>query len=644
MNRCFLIIYVFILVSEKIQSQDYDKLLDSLWNQIYVNPDSAEKKALKYINDNSIKKSDNLMASFSNLLGAIYIQRSEYTKAVKYFQVSVEYNRRIKNERGENVVIFNIGTIYLKISDPKKALFYFKKTQKYFEKTNDTISLPNVYNNIGLCYMHFGAYEKALYYIKKANILFKNNHDITNLLLTTLNLADIFLKLKMPDSSLIYYREALAYSGKIGDVNNKFICMKNIMDILRMGKQYDSLKKEILKFNLNDLQDEQKMEFLIFKINNYIGKKDYKNAYHTFVTLDSIKYNLLSNEKQYDTRLLLIQNEFNELRRTDSIRTANEKKLASLKLEKQQAENQKNNLLKWSFIVVSLIVSVFLLILFNRFKIIRKQKEIIEEQQKITNHQKELIEEKQKEILDSINYAQRIQNSLINDYKKFFEYFSDSFFIYYPKDIVSGDFIWITEVNNFLFVSCCDSTGHGVPGSYMSLLNMAFLSEAVNEKNILTPSEILNYVRQRLINSISKNKENKDGFDGSVIRFNVEKGKVIPGEIQWASANQRIILIKNNEPEVLSYDRMPVGYYENIKPFTNHVGDITIGNVIVLSTDGYYDQFGGEYNKKYTFKRFLIHFDTDDLVLLNSRFEKSFMDWKNHNIQTDDVCVIGLKI
>ncbi len=638
----FLLFFFHILI---IKSQNYDKILDSLWNQMYLNEDLAEKEALKYLGSEKVKNSDSLSAKFHNLLGAIYTHRMEYAKAVEHFQAAVVHNRKINNERGEYVSLFNIGTIYLEMSENTKALVYFRKALNFFEKRRDTLSLPNIYNNIGLCYKNFKDFKKSLFYIKKANTLFKINRDLQNILLTTINIAEIFETLGMRDSSLFYYKQSLSYAEKLGDLNYKFICLFNILSFLDKGtKQHEDVKKEILKINLNELNDRKKLEYLSFKMKNYYEKKDFKNAYLTSRILDTIKAEILSNEKKFDARLLLVQNEFNEMRRLDSIRTAGEKKLATLKLEKQQAENQKNNLLKWSFIIISIIISVFLILLFNRFKIIRKQKDIIEEQQKITAHQKELIEEKQKEILDSINYAQRIQNSLITDNKKLLQYFSEGFLIYYPKDIVSGDFIWCSVINDFLFVSCCDSTGHGVPGSYMSLLNMALLSEAVNEKNILVPAEILNYVRQRLIGSISRNKENKDGFDGSIIRFSIENGKVVSGEIKWASANQRIIRIKNNEAEILSYDRMPVGYYENLKPFSNFSDIIHQNEIIVLSTDGYHDQFGGEKNKKFTFKRFVQLLNSTDMSELHQNLENQFMYWKSSNIQTDDVCVIGLKI
>jgi tetratricopeptide (TPR) repeat protein len=627
-----------------IKSQNYNQILDSLWNQIYLNDDRVEKKALECLNSDKVKKSDSLNAKFHNLLGAIYLNRMEYTKAVEHFQQAVIYSRKIRDERGVYVSLFNLGSVYLEISDSKKALVYFKKILNFFEDRKDTLSLPNIYNNIGLSYMNLRDFDKSLSYFKKANALFRKYNDLKNLQINTINIAETYLKLGKIDSSTKYFKQALIYSEKLGDINNKFSCLYSIYKILVKGKEYESIKKQLLKFNLNDLNDQQKLEYLKFKINTYIEVNDYKNAYLYLEIYDSLKERILNNERQFNARLLLVQNEFNEVRRLDSIRTAGEKKLAALKLEKQQAENQKNNLLKWSFIVISVIISVFLILLFNRFKIIRKQKDIIEEQQKITTHQKELIEEKQKEILDSINYAKRIQNSLINDYKKFLNYFSESFLLYYPKDIVSGDFIWCTEIRNFLFVSCCDSTGHGVPGSYMSLLNMAFLSEAVNEKNIIVPAEILNYVRQRLIGSISRNKENKDGFDGSIIRFSIENGKVVSGEIKWASANQRIIRIKNNEAEILSYDRMPVGYYENLKTFSNFSDIIHQNEIIVLSTDGYHDQFGGEKNKKFTFKRFVQMLNSTDMSELHQNLENQFMNWKSSNIQTDDVCVIGLKI
>ncbi|MBS1653193.1 MAG: hypothetical protein JSU07_14400, partial [Bacteroidetes bacterium] len=129
-----------------------------------------------------------------------------------------------------------------------------------------------------------------------------------------------------------------------------------------------------------------------------------------------------------------------------------------------------------------------------------------------------VIEEHQKEILDSIHYAKRIQTALLAN-KEFVNTNIKNNFIYFqPKDIVSGDFYWATQQNDYFYLACCDSTGHGVPGAFMSLLNIGFLSEAIKEKSISKPNEIFNYVRQRLIDSISAEGQ-KDGFDGILIKI-----------------------------------------------------------------------------------------------------------------------------
>lgn len=137
------------------------------------------------------------------------------------------------------------------------------------------------------------------------------------------------------------------------------------------------------------------------------------------------------------------------------------------------------------------LVVLFSVFVFNRLKLTQKQKAIIEIKEKETNHQKQLVEEKQKEIIDSINYAQRIQSTLMASELSLSQNLKEHFIVFKPKDIVSGDFYWTAQQNNLFYLACCDSTGHGVPGAFMSLLNIGFLAEAIKEKIFCNPVKFL---------------------------------------------------------------------------------------------------------------------------------------------------------
>jgi serine phosphatase RsbU (regulator of sigma subunit) len=252
-----------------------------------------------------------------------------------------------------------------------------------------------------------------------------------------------------------------------------------------------------------------------------------------------------------------------------------------------------------------------------------------------------IIEEKQKEIVDSINYAKRIQSTLLVDINLLSSSFKDFFVYFKPKDIVSGDFYWAAEHNNKFYIAICDSTGHGVPGAFMSLLNVGFLSEAIKEKNIEEPNHILDYVRSRLINSVSRDGQ-KDGMDGILICLDKQTK-----HITYAAANNEPILITNNQIIKLQKDKMPIGDGEKKEPFTLHTLSANVGDMLYLYTDGYADQFGGPKGKKFKYKSLndlLLEIHNKPLthqsMILNQTFEK----WKGNLEQVDDVLIFGLKL
>ena len=273
----------------------------------------------------------------------------------------------------------------------------------------------------------------------------------------------------------------------------------------------------------------------------------------------------------------------------------------------------------------------------------RKANKIISSQKKLVEDKNQIIEEKQKEIIDSINYAKRIQYSLLA-HEDFLKAHIPNHFIYFnPKDIVSGDFYWATKKGNKFYFAVCDSTGHGVPGAFMSLLNIGYLSEAINEKGIDKPNEVFNYVRQRLIDNISKDGQ-KDGFDGILICMDSETDVM---KITYTAANNKPLLINNGQVKELLTDRMPVGVGERKDDFNLYSIDAKQGDILYLYTDGYADQFGGEKGKKFKYKTL------NELLLVNHAKEfneqkellkNKFETWRGNLEQVDDVCIVGIKL
>jgi len=319
--------------------------------------------------------------------------------------------------------------------------------------------------------------------------------------------------------------------------------------------------------------------------------------------------------------------------------------LAELKHEKdieiREQEKRSQRLIIY-FIVFALIAAVFFaFFIVNRLNITKKQSKIIEQQKHDVELQKEIIEDKQKEIIDSINYAKRIQNAILAHRDFIDENIPTNFVLFKPKDIVSGDFFWATRHEDLFYLAICDSTGHGVPGAFMSLLNIGFLSEAINEKNIKEPNKIFNYVRQRLIDGISKEGQ-KDGFDGILLCIDQKTKK-----ITYAAANNAPIIIRNGEIIELTKDKMPVGIGELTNSFTLYDIELLKNDSLYLYTDGYADQFGGPKGKKFLYKKMNQLISSLSVLPFNEQKEKleyAFEEWKGALEQVDDVLVIGIKI
>ena len=260
--------------------------------------------------------------------------------------------------------------------------------------------------------------------------------------------------------------------------------------------------------------------------------------------------------------------------------------------------------------------------------------------------QKHLIEEKHKEITDSINYAERIQRSLLASKKLLDENLNDYFIFFKPKDVVSGDFYWATKLNNNYFaLVTADSTGHGVPGAIMSILNIACLKEA-SLQGITSPDLFLNETRRLVIENLKNDgslEGGKDGMDGSLLSFDFKNNV-----LQFALANNPLWLVRGNEFIEIKGDRFPIGKHDKDKePFTLHTIQLQKGDVVYSLTDGFADQFGGAGGKKFKFKQLqelLLSVAPEPMSAQKEKLNEVFENWKGNLEQVDDVTIFGVRI
>ncbi|MEZ4923545.1 MAG: SpoIIE family protein phosphatase [Crocinitomicaceae bacterium] len=263
------------------------------------------------------------------------------------------------------------------------------------------------------------------------------------------------------------------------------------------------------------------------------------------------------------------------------------------------------------------------------------------------------IAEKNKEIVDSINYAQRIQDAYLPPKEVLGHYFPESFLFFETKDIVSGDFYWFYGIRNKegqllddVFVVAADCTGHGVPGAIMSVICCNALNEVVVKGEEYDTGKILDKVREQIV-TILKTKGNnsrKDGMDVAMVRVN-RKSKAV----QFSGANNPLWILKNGGTEIeeIKADKQPVGAYENAVPFTAHSVTLSEGDQLYMFSDGIQDQFGGEKGKKLkaaNLKKIILDNKTLPLAEQQSAVKKAFHQWKGDLEQVDDVVMIGLRL
>lgn len=271
-----------------------------------------------------------------------------------------------------------------------------------------------------------------------------------------------------------------------------------------------------------------------------------------------------------------------------------------------------------------------------------RTKEIAEQNHQLEK-QKEEITAKTMDILDSIHYAKRIQNTILPVESRLNEMFDEHFVFYRPKDIVSGDFYWAREVQGKMVFAAVDCTGHGVPGALVSIVGNNGLLRAVNEFKLTEPNEILDKLREIVINAfrVEGQVDVKDGMDIALCSIDQETGI-----LKYAGANNECVIVRNGTLIELKPNKQPIGQFIDAKPFDVQTFQLEDNDCVYLYTDGYVDQFGGERMKKFKskpFKYMLTEIYDRPMIEQYKHIQQIFDSWKSDIEQVDDVCVFGVK-
>ncbi|MBL7889368.1 MAG: SpoIIE family protein phosphatase [Bacteroidia bacterium] len=257
-----------------------------------------------------------------------------------------------------------------------------------------------------------------------------------------------------------------------------------------------------------------------------------------------------------------------------------------------------------------------------------------------------ILKDKNKKITDSINYAQRIQESVLPSETEIRTFLPKSFIFFQPRDIVSGDFYWLSNIKNKTVIACVDCTGHGVPGAFMSLIGNTLLNEIVNEKETTDAASVLKQLNNQVLKVLHQNTENAQNKDGMEMGLCVINHST--NELEYAGAMNPMYVVKDNTISVIKPDIKGIGGDLNSNKeteFTNHVIPIQTGMSVYMFTDGYMDQFGGPENKKFNisnFKKMLLEIQSLSMSEQKKVVAETIKKWQGDQRQIDDMLVIGI--
>lgn len=302
---------------------------------------------------------------------------------------------------------------------------------------------------------------------------------------------------------------------------------------------------------------------------------------------------------------------------------------------------------RFIFYSVIIIALVYLVVKSQARSLIKTRKILKEKEEALirTECRKTELELKEKNITDSLIYAQRIQEAMLPSEEYFRNHFSESFILFRPRDIISGDFYWIGDKGDKIFVVAADCTGHGVPGALMSMIGLEIINKTINDDNIEDPSLILGIMNKGLEKTFSREKN-----IGTIIRDGMDIGLCVierkREKIKYSGAFFPLYLIRENNLIEIKGDKLIIGMNSAGISYTNHEMDIRKDDILYIFSDGYVDQFGGNENKKFMYRRFRHLLMTIHRFPLNDQksiLEDNIRTWMGTNPQVDDIMVIGFK-
>ena len=703
MRPYFLYLFVFLLIAgakSNAQSTDIDSLKVLLESQgddtLKVNtlnqiasvifrsdPDEAisySEEALLLADQIEFRKGQAL-AHKNQGLG--YYMQGHYAEALKSWEPSLLIYEELGDYKMVANLLSNIGSIYYSTGKNVEAIEYFLRSLKMAEELSDSTRISTLLLNIGVVYSEMPAtYDTARNYYRRAIEMGEAIGDPNVVGVGTINLGEVYVEKEEYDSALFYFDKALTIVSSgidsasvlnfIGSIHSERGAYQTALgyqqNALEMARK-ENAQREIVGILLGLAVTQENLENPNRAISyfteaeaiakdiglnqelsgayeglatNYAAIGDYSNAYKYLSLQNEIDNTIYRIESDNKTNNLLFSYQMEK--KQDEIEILEQKSVIDdLKSRRQRAIIISTGL--FGLMILALAFG-----LFNRMRFIRKTNERINKQHEM--------------ITDSIRYAQRIQSAILPSPSLLEELMPEHFVLLKPKDIVSGDFYWIKEVQDHLVIVGADCTGHGVPGAFMSMLGISMLNDLIGDRCFNAPSAILEQLRLKVKGTLAQEgsqDEQKDGMDLAIAILNKKTR-----ELHYAGANNPLYVIRSKdlpvdqdlEPYIskdngdyrlfeLKADKQPIGVHWDETSFTSRSVTLREKDSFYIFSDGFVDQYGGENRKKYkslNFKKLLLSMQHEPMHRQKLTLESTFESWKGNYEQIDDVSVIGVRV
>lgn len=654
------------LALSKAKDEEYPKGIADAYNTIgIVYSFSDYEKAIEYFSlclEVRKESGDRVgVAEAHNNIGIIFRRKGNHQKALENYLQSLKVYEERNDYHRIAVSCVNIGAFYAEQDNNEKALEYYYRALEMQEKAEEGEELlASIYNNIGTIFGKRDNYPKALEYYFKSLKVKKEVGNKEGVSLSYNNIAGIYRRQGSLNEAIDYYFRGLSINREIGNKEGVARALMNIGIVSKeLGEHQDALDKleESLEIAKEIGNKKLLWEIYLTLAKTEAGRGNFAQAYEYYQLYSGLKDELLNEESSRQIHEMEAKYE-------------TEKKEKQIEIQNLQLSRQQIGLFAFAGGLALVLILVF--VIFRSYRQKKKANELltaknvkISQQNVEITEQKEVIEVKNRDTMASIRYAQNIQHTILPTNGHIRMLLPNSFVLFKPKDIVSGDFYWVASLNassvkggKAVLFAACDCTGHGVPGALMSMMINPFLNEAVKDKGLSRPADILYHVRKGIIDSLKQKGnmgEQKDGMDAALCKLEYANNGTAC--LQYAGGNNPLYIVRKGEKRLgtsgyelmkIPGDKQPVGVQDGKQiPFTNHEIELHKGDTIYIFSDGYVDQFGGPRNKKFMSKRFrnlLISIQNKGMEEQKKHLDKTIKEWMGTENQVDDILVIGVRV